>query len=95
MKTYKQFDKSEKSFDEFLKPLDRIDWELCEYILCGWVPSNFNDGTWGQNGECCFGKDGINYYSTVLMLDDKYYFMGNCPSLTPEVYPDKQLDYDY
>lgn len=86
MKTKKQFEKQELSVDEFLNPMDRIDYELYSYILCGWVGPNFDDGTVGQNGECSFERDGTDYYSTVMTVKDKYYYLGQLPSFSPGVY---------
>lgn len=86
MKTLKQFEKSELGIDEFLKPLDRIDWFLYEHILCGYVACNFDDGQFGQNGECSKEKDGVSYYSTVMTVGDKYYFLGDAPSMCTYTY---------
>lgn len=86
MKTKKQFEKQELSVDEFLSPMDRIDYDLYSYILCGWVSPNFDDGTVGQNGECSFEKYGTAYYSTVMTVKEKYYYLGQLPSFNPDVY---------
>lgn len=92
MKTLKQYEKSEKGLHEFLRPLDRIDWPLYEHILCGWVPSHFDDGVRGQAGECNHSKDGIWYYDTVSTIDGKYYYLGLMPSFDPAVYYSYQAE---
>lgn len=86
MKTLKQYEKSGLALHEFLKPLDRIDWYLYENILCGWVPSHFDDGKIGQAGECHHSENGVWYYDTVMTVDDKYYYLGLMPSMDPSVY---------
>lgn len=79
MKTLKQFEKQDEGFDTFLKPLDQIDWFLYEHILCAYVPANFDDGQFGQNGECSFEKFETNYYTTVATFNGKYYYLGDMP----------------
>lgn len=86
MKTLKQFEKSGKSFEEFLKPLDRIDWPMYEHIACGYVTPNFDDGKSAQNGECTKSENGVDYYETVMSVGDKYYYLGLMPSFDPSVY---------
>ncbi len=86
MKTLKQFEKSNTSFDEFLKPMDRIDEELYEHISCAYVASNFSDQKCAQNGECTKSDNGTDYYETVITVDGKYYYLGLMPSFNPSVY---------
>lgn len=96
MKTLKQFEKSQKSFDEFLKPMDRIDEELYEHITCAYVAPNYTDQKCAQNGECTKSENGIDYYETVITVDGKYYYLGLMPSFEPTVYyrPEAE-DYRY
>ena len=86
IKTFKQFEKNGEDFETFLKPLDQIDWELYEHILCGYVAPNFSDVKFGQNGECSKSENGTDYYQTVITIDEKYYYMGDMPSFNPSVY---------
>lgn len=80
MKTFEEYEASEKGFDEFLTPLDQIDWPLYEYILCGFVAPNFDDGKCGQGGEAVYESDaGIMYYETVITVNDKHFYIGKLP----------------
>lgn len=91
MKTLKQFEKLDGSFDEFLKPMDRIDEALYEYIACGWVAPNWSSEKFAQNGECTKEEDGIEYYETVMHVDGKFYYLGLAPSFNPHVYRNQEL----
>lgn len=79
MKTLKQFEKSEKNLEDFLQPLDRIDWFLYEFILCGYVAPSFDNGTVGQAGEAEKKEHNIYYYRTVMQTKDRYFYLGILP----------------
>lgn len=86
MKTLKKFEKQDLSFNEYLKPLDRIDEELYHHISCGYVASNYCDQKFSQNGECNREEDGIRFYETVMHIDGKFYYLGEAPSMNPYTY---------
>lgn len=81
MKTYKAWKKSGVGLDEYLgKEPVRIDAELHLHIL-GIVPSEYADRYCGQCGEASFKEDGTYYHTTVYRANDKYFYIGELPSL--------------
>ena len=96
MKTFKQFDKQEElGYTEFLNPMDRIDEELFHYIICGHVASNYENGYdhdsgrvyYAQAGECNREDEyGTMFYETVMSVGDKFWYLGEMPSINKSVY---------
>lgn len=92
MKTLKQFEKQEElGFSDFLQPMDRIDEAFFHHILCGWVPSNYEHGNngvyYGQAGECNREDGyGTRFYETVMSVGNKYWYLGEMPSMEKSVY---------
>jgi len=85
MKTMKQWDKSGLDLDQFLNPLDQIDWDLFSHIVCGYVASNYDDGIFGQCGEAMSsimdGDKEVYTYETVRSFGFKYFYIGILPDM--------------
>jgi hypothetical protein len=93
MKTLKQFEKQQElSYDEFLKPMDRIDEDFFHHIACGYVASNYDSGNengvfYSQAGECNREDEaGTRFYETVFSANGKFYYLGEMPSMNKNVY---------
>lgn len=79
MKTYKNWEKSNKDLDDFLNPLEEIDEELYLYII-EIVPPYWCYGGFGQNGEPTKkDKHCIYYRDTVMNVNGRYYYLGVLP----------------
>lgn len=80
MGTLKNWEKSNKSLDEFLgeEPC-RIDESLYMYII-EIVHARFSIHGHGQLGECEREENGIRYYMTVREVDGKYWYLGVLPA---------------
>lgn len=80
MKTFKNWDESGLDFNEFCQKGDELDYELFEWMVCGCVASNYEDGVFSQNGEAYTSKETKNgetyYYETFKEQDGKYFYIG-------------------
>lgn len=78
MKTYKQWEESEKDFHDFIEPMDEIDEEL--YLYYGEVvaPKYCANGLI-QCGEAWKRQRHVYWYETFNKVNDKYYYIGVLP----------------
>lgn len=89
MKTLKQWEaiKDERTLEQFIGIFGRIDELLYHHINNAYTSPRFScertlDGVrkiYCQASECETEIDGVRYYSTTMMVDDKCYFLGSMP----------------
>jgi len=81
MKTLKGWNNSGLNLDKFLSEPCRIDEDLYNY-LAEIVPPQLCIYGVIQLGEAEFRKDGIYYYMTASLVNDKYFYLGILPEIT-------------
>ena len=78
MKTYKQWEESEKDFHDFIEPLDEIDLEIYIHFSGIVVPQYCKNGLL-QCGEAWDEKDGMYRYETFMENNERLYYIGILP----------------
>ena len=78
-KTYKKWEKSGLSWDDYLNRMDEIDEEF--YLHIGeCVAPHYSDQHFVQSGEPSNEIDGICYHATAMHINSRYYFLGDMPA---------------
>lgn len=79
IKTLKQWEKSGKNLDEFLRPGDWISEDLCNYIG-EIVPPYYCSCDFVQGGESIKSEDNVLFYCTCYKTEDnRYLYLGVLP----------------
>lgn len=84
-KTLKQWNESNKKFDDFFKPLDEVDEDLVKDVN-HFIAPRFADGIFIQCGECDTETKGVKYYMTFCKKGDKFYYLGSLPKFKSRNY---------
>lgn len=78
IKTLKNWEKSDQTLDQYIKPLDQIDEEL--YLYLGEiVPPQYSSERFVQLGEAEYELHDILHYMTATEINGQYFYLGVLP----------------
>jgi hypothetical protein len=80
MKTYRDWEDNHTSLElgQYLQPLDEVDEEMRNHCAEIVAPQYCNSELI-QMGEADYEKDGVNYYTTFITINQRHYYLGPLP----------------